>query len=92
MRLSLCLVMSKTCHQMWAVLAVPTAAVLKDSSSECVLAQRKLLLTNPPMPSLLCSMVTSPPVWDALPVPHLATDLLLSLDVSSLGPDASQPI
>lgn len=44
------------------------------------------------MPSLLCSVVTSPPVWDLLPAPNLATGLVLSLDVSSLGPEASQPM
>lgn len=80
---------------MWAVLAVPTAAVLRDSSLDGlggVLAQRMLLLTSPAMPSLLCSVVTSPPVWDLLPAPNLATGLVLSLDVSSLGPEASQPM
>lgn len=91
----LCLVTSKTCHQMWAVLAVPTALVLRDSSfgwTGGVLAQRKLLLTSPAMPSLLGSMVSSSPAWDTLPVPNLATGLMLSLDASSLGFDASQPI
>lgn len=29
----LCLATSKTCHHLWAVLAVPTAAVLRESSS-----------------------------------------------------------